>query len=180
MDQQTQTPATPAPNTPSGLTAADVAKMIGEATAPLVKQLEAALADQKVLADTFAKLPPAAMDEGKIVEAALAKLEAKTAEAGKATAKKAAIDKYTAEKMADVLKSFPELVKLGEDPAKWAEEEQAIRTVVKGRLEGLGVKTADVGGSAGGTAPAAAAAPAAYANMSENMAKVTAAIQAGK
>ena len=175
-DELKPSPATPAPNTPSGLTAADVEALISKATAPLLKQLETALADQKVLADTIAKLPPAAMDEAKIVDAALAKLEAKTQATADTAAKKAAVDKYTAEKMADVLKSFPELVKLGEDPAKWAEEEQAIRGVVKGRLDALGVKAADVGGAA--VPPPAQSV--ASGNMSENMAKVAAAIQAGK
>lgn len=68
-------------------------------------------------------------------------------------AKSAARAAYIAEKMKDVPAEL--LGTLSDDPAKFAADEQAIRGRLESIKTALGVKTPDVGGSAGGQAASA-------------------------
>ena len=71
----------------------------------------------------------------------------------------AARDAYINDKLKDVREKLPELLNgIGTDPAKFPEQEQAVRQTFRARLDALGVKPADVGGGSpagdGGAKPA--------------------------
>jgi hypothetical protein len=81
--------------------------------------------------------PLTAEDVAKLLES---RLDARDA-AAKGTGARSA---YLADKLKDVPASYQ--VKLGNDPAKWAAEEQAARDELKADLAKMGVKLKDVGG----------------------------------
>ena len=144
-------------------------KALGEAIATSVKSaVDAAvkpLADnQQALASALAKLPAAtpaaekdkpadagkpltAEDVGKIVGEQLKGFQQQQSQSAERT-----------RFQQDKLKDLPEVYRnqLGNDPAKWAAEEQAIRDRYKADFKAAGGKVEDVGGEQpGGQAPAA-------------------------
>jgi hypothetical protein len=112
------------------------------------------LADnQKVLADTLAALPPAKKEEGGGGEAKpltaedVGKLlDQKLTAQQQSAAAAAARTAFAGSKLKDLPQAYQD--KLGNDPAKWAGEEQAIREQFKSDMKALGVEPKTVGGAA--------------------------------
>jgi hypothetical protein len=145
---------------------------IGAALKPITDGLGELAKNQKVLADTFAA------DQQKAAEAAKAAAAATTTDAKKgeppkpltledvtkvvndsvanqlktreeAAASTEARNKFIGEKLKDLTPAYQNL--LGNDPAKWAAEEQQIRDKFKAEITAAGLKIPDVGGgNAGG------------------------------
>jgi hypothetical protein len=118
------------------------------ATAQQVADLQA---NVKVVSDTLAKLPPATAT-AVTVEQVEKLVGEKLAATQAAAATKAQREAFVAEKLKDVPAAYH--ATLGEDPAKFAEQEQAIRATLKADLEKAGVKAEPVGGGGGGKAAA--------------------------
>ncbi len=139
---------------------AQVAQAVADATKPLADKLAAVEANKGISADDVAKAVEAKLGESKA-----------SAEAD--AAKKAFIG--------DKLKGVPEtyVSKLGNDPAKWAEEEQAIRTQLKSDLAAIGATVPNVSGGGDGAAPAAAAAAAMRPGLGDGVGKYAAELKVG-
>jgi hypothetical protein len=134
---------------------AAVVTSLANSQAELVKNVD-------TVAQTLAKLPPATP----AAKAGDAKPEALTADgvarivaeqlsaATKTHESKAARDAYLADKLKDLPGAYRK--QLGDDPTKWATEEQSIREQFKADLTKAGVKPADLGNASaeGGTPPA--------------------------
>jgi hypothetical protein len=159
-------------NTPpaGGITLEQVNAAIAAATAPLLAALKpvgeavAALGTQVAELKKAPEVKKDAADAGKPLSADDVKqlvasgvketLTAFTTSQQQAQARQSYIDT----KLKDVSEKLPELLgTLGNDPAKFAEQEQAIRGTFKSRMEALGVKAADVSGKTEGGKPAGAA-----------------------
>lgn len=148
MADDPKTPATPAGDSGAkidvdAITKAAVAAATQAATAA-VSQAMAPLADQ---------VKALQADLGKVANPeAIAKVVSDQLAASQASQTKiAARQAYVSEKMKDVPAAY--LSQLGDDPAKFTENEQAIRTQLKADLAKLGVKAPDVGGTAPGGDP---------------------------
>jgi len=140
-------PATPAGNAgeqPVAQPTIDVAAItkasVDAATAAIAEAIKPLGEQIKGLQDGLSKAATADMVKQTISE--------QIAAANASQAKGVDRAKFISEKMGDVPAAY--LTGLGDDPAKFAEQEQAIRTTLKVDLAKLGVKSADVGGDAGG------------------------------
>lgn len=177
----------PTPTPTATLDAAAVQKMIADALKPVTEALKPIADNQKILADTMAadataranaakaeadkataaggKAPPAA---GEAPKPLTAEDIAKLVNDGISGALKtrddqakssAARDAFIGEKLKGVPAAYQQ--QLGTDPAKWGEQEQAIRAQLKSDLAAIGATVKDVGGNPGGTTASSAAAAAA-------------------
>lgn len=147
-----------------------VKSIVADAIKPIVDSHKQLAADQKVIADTIAGDKKAAEDAAKkAADDAAGAGEAKPlaftqeqfdkaveAKASKLIDDKLAARDQTAQQTAErarfigeKLKDLPEVyrAKLGNDPAKWAADEQAIRDGLKADLKGLGIDPANIGGN---------------------------------
>lgn len=163
---QTQTPT---PQAQGGVDVAAIMKAAVDAATKAMAPVVQGLTDQvKALQDAAGKTAEDASAAGggasgasggaPLTAEGIAKLVADQLAAQSAgQEKKAARASYIAAKMKDVPDAYHSA--LGDDPAKWADQEQAIRATLKGDLTKLGVKAENVGGDAtagGGDKPAAA------------------------
>jgi hypothetical protein len=171
MSNATTTQAPPASSggTPgaAGLTMEQVTAAIEAVFKPLVAQVGDLAKNQKVIADTIAATPaapatPAASKDDKpkalTADEVDALLTRKLAEAQAKGAKSADRQAFIDTKMKDVPAAYRG--KLGDDPAQWAAQEQAIRGEWAADLKAVGFTPPNVGGGAGGaggTTPAAKA-----------------------
>ncbi|MGE5610856.1 MAG: hypothetical protein ACM359_16515 [Bacillota bacterium] len=147
----------------------DVAKLVSDSIAaalkPVTDQLTTLAQNQKVLADTLAKLPPAPSAEkakGKDQETALnaesvQKLVSETVTTAlqqhtKSQQQTAARETFIQQHLAKLPRPYHGL--LGQDPAKWAEEAKAIQQQYEADFGTSGAKPHSVGTAATtGTVP---------------------------
>lgn len=196
MADNTTTP--PAGGTASGgLSKEDVQAIVAEAVAerlkPVAETLTALSENQKVIADTLAKLPPAGEGAGGAKKKDAEEPKPPTADEIKklvadGIAAAAAAQQQTAEQKAakaafleQHLAKLPEAYKrqLGDDPKSWAAEATSIQKQFETDFKAGGGKTTDVGGAGrdGGTAASGQAAAASGKSfIPENTAKQAAAI----
>jgi hypothetical protein len=135
----------------SDTVAASLAKTLPDAIASATKPLTDALAalpkPAEAKADASKKDEPLTLDAiGKLIDSRLSATQQQQST-------KAQRDKYIAEKLKDLPAAYAR--QLGDDPAKWAAEEQAIRGDFKTDYESKGFKLPPVGDpkSDGGTTP---------------------------
>lgn len=148
----TTTPATPAAFDPKAMQDA-IAAGITAALKPVTDELAALKTAQATAAPatTTAKKE----DAGKSLtrEEMLQLLDERDTKRSQASNLAQQRQQFAADKLKGLPPSYAKL--LGDDPAKWAAEEQSLRAEYRGVLEASGVKVPDVGGDKpGGVAPA--------------------------
>lgn len=129
----TPTTAPPALDTEAIIKAAEQAatEAVSKALAPLTEQVRS-------LEQKLAEAPTADAVSKAVTDAISAQQQQQ--------AQQSARQKYIAEHLKDVPDAYHS--HLGDDPAKWPEEEQHLRKVLRGDLEKLGVKADNIGGTA--------------------------------
>jgi hypothetical protein len=143
------TPTANPPAASGGIDLKTFTDMLGAAVKPLAE----AIAEIKA---ATAKTPSAPGQDRPLTAADVQKLLADALKAHSATTEQTtAREKFLGEKLADLPAAYRG--QLGTDPAKWAGEEQAIRTQYQADFKAAGGKTPDVaGGAAGGEKVASA------------------------
>lgn len=146
MADDSKTPATPAGNPATDIDVAAITRTAIEAatraaTAAVTAAVGPLTEQVKTLQEGLGKAPTTE-SVGKAVTDALA---AQTASQTKATDRV----RFISEKLKDVPDAYHSMI--GDDPTKFDEQARKLRAVLKGDLEKLGVKAANVGGDTAST-----------------------------
>lgn len=146
---------------------------VAKANAGLLADLIKPIADnQKIIADTMATQAAAAKpadgakaEAPKVLNAEdVARIVADSLKASQTSADAANSRKaFVSEKLKDLPAAYQN--QLGADPAKWASEEQAIRTQYQADFKASGGKAAEVNGNAGAAGATTAAATVDYSKL---------------